>query len=63
MVGRQTTTPRPNGFGTTMRSQVRSTQRRVVCAAQGSTGAPDSAASCATPGGGDATRPARAVRA
>ena len=35
--------------GWTMRSQLGSTQRRVVCAAQGSTGTPDNAASCATP--------------
>ncbi len=46
----QTSTPRPHGSGSTMRSQVGSTRRRVVCAAQGTTGARVIAASWATPG-------------
>ena len=35
--GRHTTTPRPKGRGITMQSQLRRTQRRLVCAAHGST--------------------------
>ena len=47
--GSHTKTPRPNGKGRTIRSQLRNTCRREICAEQGRTGAPDSAAICATP--------------
>jgi hypothetical protein len=49
IAGPQTMTPRPNGRGTGILSQVSSWTRRVVRAARGTTGTPDSAANCATP--------------
>ena len=57
-----TSTPRPKGSGSTMRSQLGSTRARVVRAAQGSTGRPETAASCATPGAATPARAARPVR-
>ena len=62
IVGRQTTTPRPNGFGTTMRSHVRSTQRRVVWAAQGSTRRARQRGKLGHPRRGNPARAAGAVR-
>ncbi len=62
MVGPQTTTPRPKGSGSTIRSQLGSTRRRLVCAPAGSTGTPARARELRDPRRGLAARPARAVR-